>query len=128
MSFQSIVIVLFIHLLVPLGGLLIYLQLLRKLNKENLNGILGFYFFILFVTYVGLLMVLLTSILWKWSGLASLGTFYLLLLAPILMVFIIYRNRQLRSVSKYHEIAFKAALIYLILFSLMLVITCFFEV
>jgi len=59
--------------------------------------------FIIFATYGGLVLVILTELFWQWSGMASLGTFYLILAAPIVMGVIVYRNWHIRTISKYHS-------------------------
>jgi hypothetical protein len=68
--------------------------------------------FIIFATYGGLLLVLLTTLVLQWSGMASLGTFYLILIAPIVMVIIAYRQYVNRRLSKYHILTFQLALSY----------------
>jgi hypothetical protein len=72
-------------------------------------------FFVLYATYAGLLMVALTSIFWYWSGMASAGCFYLVLVAPILMAVIAYRNRKKRFISPYYMLAYKAGWMYFII-------------
>jgi hypothetical protein len=59
--------------------------------------------FMLFFTYGGLLMVVYTSFFWEWSGAASLGAFYLILGAPIIMTIIAYKQFRKRNISKYHK-------------------------
>ncbi|HMI01681.1 MAG TPA: hypothetical protein VK541_04320 [Pedobacter sp.] len=125
MSVKEIIIVLFIHVLVPLAGLAIYLRLLAKLRKQNLVSTLGIYFLIIFITYGGLLMVVLTGFFWRWSGMASLGMFYLMLPAPVLMAVTAYNNNKLKSVSKYHFLAFRAGLLYFVIFPGFVLITYF---
>jgi membrane protein insertase Oxa1/YidC/SpoIIIJ len=125
MSVKEIIIVLFIHLLVPLAGLAGYLRLLAKLRKQNLVSTLGIYFLIIFVTYGGLLMVVLTAFFWRWSGMASLGTFYLLLPAPVLMGVTAYNNSKLKSLSRYHRLAFQSGLFYFAIFPLVILIMYF---
>lgn len=127
MSFKSIIIFLFIHLLVPLVGLIIYMRLLTKLRTYNLISSLGIYFFVIFLTYGGLLMVLLTSLFWQWSGLASLGMFYLFFPAPVLMAVTAYYNNKLKSVSRYHFLAFRSGLFYFIVFPVIMLITYFLQ-
>jgi hypothetical protein len=70
--------------------------------------------FLVFSTYGGLLLVVLTSLFGAWSGMASLGTFYLILLAPFVMGLIAYRNYKLRSVSKYHIWTFISGIMYFV--------------
>ena len=59
--------------------------------------------FAVFATYGGLVLVVLTTFFWKWSGMASLGMFYLILGAPIVMGVIAYRQYKTRQKSKYHK-------------------------
>jgi len=59
-------------------------------------------FFFIFGTYGLLLMILLTSMFWYWSGLTSLGTFALILVAPFIMGYIAYYNRNKHEISPYH--------------------------
>ena len=125
MSVKEIIIVLFIHVLVPLAGLAIYLRLLAKLRKQNLVSTLGIYFLIIFITYGGLLMVVLTGFFWRWSGMASLGLFYLLLPAPVLMAVTAYNNNKLNSLSRYHWLAFRSGLFYFAILPVVILIMYF---
>jgi len=70
--------------------------------------------FIIFMTYVGLFFVVLTELFWHWSAMASLGTFYLILGAPILMAIIAYRHRKTKTISKYHKATYILALAYFV--------------
>jgi hypothetical protein len=68
--------------------------------------------FIICATWGGLLMVVLTVLFWRWSGMASLGFFYLVLVAPLVMAVlavVLYRQRRL---STYHLGSFVASGIY----------------
>jgi hypothetical protein len=125
MSVKEIIIFVFIHLLVPLAGLLVYFRLLARLKKQNLVSTLGIYFLIIFVTYGGLLMVVLTAFFWRWSGMASLGTFYLLLPAPVLMGITAYNNNKLNSLSRYHRLAFQLGVFYFVIFPVVILIMYF---
>lgn len=125
MSAKEIIIFVFIHLVLPLSGLLVYFRLLAKLRNHNLVSTLGIYFLIIFVTYGGLLMVVLTAFFWQWSGMASLGTFYLLLPAPVLMGITAYNNNKLKSLSRYHRLAFQLGLFYFAIFPAVVLIMYF---
>lgn len=68
--------------------------------------------FIIFATYGGWLIVLLTMLLWYWSGMAVLGLIYLVFIAPVVMTVLavlLYRQRRL---SRYHFASFIASGIY----------------
>jgi hypothetical protein len=57
-------------------------------------------------------MVALTELFWYWSGMASLGVAYLMLLAPVVMAILavmLYRQRRL---SRYHFGSFIASVVY----------------
>lgn len=71
--------------------------------------------FIIFSTYGGLLLVVLTTLFWLWSGMASLGVFYLILAAPIIMGIIAYRHRKTRTISKYHNWTYISGLLYFVI-------------
>ena len=82
------------------------------MNKKNILNPPIIEIFILFSTYGGLLLVTLTTLFWQWSGMASLGTFYLIIGAPICMGIIIYRVKKIKYISKYHSRTYLAALLY----------------
>ena len=104
-----------IHLVIPLSGLLVYFGLIRKMKREKVENPPTIDLFLSFATYGGLLLVTLTTLFWKWSGLASLGSFYLILGAPIVMGIIAYRNYKNRQLPKYHLWTYKAGLLYFII-------------
>ncbi len=112
MSTVDTIIAVLIHLVVPLAGLLTYMGLVRRIKKENVVDPPVLDLFLIFATYGGLLLVVLTSLMWKWSALASLGTFYLILVGPIFMGYIAYKNRNRIMESKYHMWTYKSGLLY----------------
>jgi hypothetical protein len=85
MTAKEIIIALMIHLIIPSVGLFYFLRLKKQMKSENIENALIQELFLIFATYGGLLLILLTTLFWKWSGLASLGMFYLILGAPIIM-------------------------------------------
>ena len=94
MTINEIISAVLIHLLIPLTGLLFYLRLIKLIKKENIENPPTVDLFFIFSTYGGLLLVTLTVLFWKWSGLASLETYYFILGAPIVMGIIGYRNHK----------------------------------
>jgi hypothetical protein len=112
MTAKEIIIALTIHLVVPLTGLIYFIRLTRRMGKENVVNAPIPEFFIVFATYGGLLLVTLTTLFWQWSGMASLGTFYLALGAPIAMGIIAYRHRKTKEDSKYHKWIYYSGLLY----------------
>lgn len=103
MSLKEIIIALSIHLIIPFIGLLYFLRLKKKMKSENVQDAPTTELFIIFATYGGLLLVTLTTILWQWSGMASLGTFYLVIGAPIAMGVIAHRQKKKVNISIYHK-------------------------
>jgi len=76
--------------------------------------------FWLFGTYGVLTIIVLTSLIWKWSGMASIGAFASLTIGPIIVgvcAFSVYKNRKL---TKYHKLAYWLAVGYfgLVLFAI----------
>jgi FtsH-binding integral membrane protein len=114
MTTKLIFIGLTIHLIIPLAGLICFIWLTRKMKKENVVNPPTLALFFVFATYGGLLLVLLTTLFLGWSGLASLGTLYLLVGAPVFMGSIAYDQRKNRDNSKYHDWTYRAGLYYLV--------------
>jgi glucose uptake protein GlcU len=112
MNATEIIIALTIHLILPLTGLFYFLRLKKQLKNENIPNPPTTELFIIFSTYGGLLLVVLTTLFWQWSGMASLGAIYLILVAPIVMGIIAYRHRQTKTISKYHYWTYLSGLLY----------------
>jgi len=101
-----------IHLVIPLSGLIYYYILYNKMKDEEIEHPPFKEIFILFATYGGLLLVILTTFFWFWSGMASLGFFYLLIGAPIVLGFIGTSLNTKKEISPYHYWSYKAAVWY----------------
>jgi hypothetical protein len=71
-----------------------------------------FSYFVLFATVGGWLLVLLTALFWEWSGMASLGIFYLVLVAPFVTAALAWSLHRRRTVSGFHRSAFVASIGY----------------
>jgi hypothetical protein len=110
MTTKEIIIAFTIHLIIPLVGLLFFLQLNNKIKREKIDNAPTTELFVIFANYGGLLLVILTALFWQWSGMASLGLFYLILGAPRAMGFIAYSQRQKKTISNYHDWTYNAAL------------------
>ncbi len=115
MTTKEILIAIIIHLIIPLIGLICFLWLNRHIKEEKITNAPTTELFLVFLTYGGLLLVMLTTLFWKWSGMASLGIFYLILVAPFIMGFIAYRHRVTRTISKYHNGIYLSGLLYFII-------------
>lgn len=105
----------FVHIIIPLFGLMLFLFLVAKMRLRRIAKPPILDLFFLFVTYGGLLMVALTQFFWHWSGMASLGTIYLAIAAPIVLIIIAYRQYANRNLTKYHGWAFMLSLWYFVL-------------
>lgn len=115
MDSTKIIIALTIHLLIPLLGLLIYIQLIKRIKKSNIINPPIIDLFLIFAIYGGLLIIMLTSLFWVWSGLASIGTIFLIIIAPIVMLTIIIRNYNQRTISVYHRGTFISAVLFFLI-------------
>ncbi len=115
MTIFEIIVALTIHILLPIVGILYFIHLRNRMKKEEVKNALIIDLFIIFATYGGLLLVSLTAIFWKWSGLASLGTFYLIIGAPVAMGIISYRNRKTKKDSKYHKWTYLSGILYFVI-------------
>ena len=101
-----------VNFVVPLVGVGIFLRLRERMRDQQIERPPIVALFIIFATYGGLLMVILTVLFWRWSGMASLGVFYLVLVAPVAMIVLaimLYRERRL---SPYHLGSFIASGVY----------------
>ena len=126
MSTVDIIVAVTVHFIVPLAGLLAYVGLVRRMKMEHVNDAPIIELFLIFATYGGLLLVVLTDLLWKWSAMASLGMFYLILGGPFIMGFIAYKNRNRITESKYHMWAYQSGLLYIPILALAVVISAVF--
>jgi heme O synthase-like polyprenyltransferase len=106
---------LLIHLVVPAAGLQWFLWLRGEMREEQVENPPVISLFIIFATYGGLLLVILTTFFWYWSGMASPGLAYLLFLAPIVMLVIAWRLYPQRKLSRFHRAAFIASICYVII-------------
>jgi hypothetical protein len=95
-----------IYIVMPLLGLLAYAMLLRKMRSARIVLPPTIPFFILFFTLGGWLLVLLTVWIWEWSGMASIGMIYLILVAPVLTAVMFWKLRSQRTLSAFHRCAF----------------------
>jgi hypothetical protein len=104
-----------IHMVVPLLGLKVYLFLCQRMKDHDLESPPLIPLFFCFLTYGGWLVVLLTAVFWRWSGMATLGIACLLFLAPLLMLSLAFRLFRQRKLSLYHRSAFVASAGYIVM-------------
>ena len=60
--------------------------------------------FWIFGTYGVALILILTSLFWKWSGMASIGAFASILFGPIIMITAVAKNFKKMKQSVYHKL------------------------
>jgi hypothetical protein len=82
------------------------------MSQSKLQSPPIFPYFILFGVCGGWLMVLLTVLFWEWSGMASIGVFYLVVAAPLITALLAVSLHRRRSLSVYHRTAYGASLAY----------------
>src|SRR2546429_9029162 len=85
-----------IHVVVPLLGATVFALLCRKMQQTHVQSPPFLSYFILFAIFGDWLMVCLTALFWRWSGMASIGIAGLVLVAPFVTagVEISLRSRQ----------------------------------
>ncbi len=115
MTTNEITVAVTIHLIIPAMGFGAYLLVCRRLFAQGASRFFLAQIFLLFACYGGLLLVLLTSLFWEWSGMASLGTLFLLFIAPLLLVFVIRNLRRLPAHSPAQRLAYRASIGYFVL-------------
>ena len=91
-----------------------FFKLKKKMIKSDIPNPPIWEMFMMFFTYGGLLTLLLTAFFWYWSGAASLGIFYLIFIAPIIMLIIAYRLYYKMKTSIYHEWMFYLGIVYFV--------------
>ena len=95
-----------IYVVTPLLGLTAYTILVRSMKRARVASPPTVPFFILLFTFGGWLLVALTAWLWEWSGMAAIGTLYLLLIAPVLTAAMSWKLRSQTLLSGFHLCAF----------------------
>jgi hypothetical protein len=100
-----------IHVLIPLLGLTVFVLLCRKMQRATQSPPFFPYLF-LFAIFGGWLMICLTALFWRWSGLASIGFAALVLVAPLGTAGLAMRLRGRRTISAFHRNAYFASIAY----------------
>ena len=90
-----------IHLVTPAAGITLYVWLYLRMRRAVLEPPYFAYFF-LFATIGGWLLVALTALFWFWSVMATLGTFYLLLVSPFIAAGFAFVMFPEQSESRFH--------------------------
>jgi hypothetical protein len=101
-----------VNFLVPLLGVIVFVLLCRRMLRANVPSPPFFCYFVLFATFGGWLMVFLTAMFWEWSGMASFGVFYLVLIAPFVTAGVAFSLHGRRAASVFHQSAYYAGIGY----------------
>lgn len=80
-------------------------------NKEEITPNKNHISFIYFC-YISLALIILTDIMNIWTALASLATFFLILICPFITAFIAYKNYKKIKISTKHKNLFYFSLLY----------------
>ena len=102
-----------IHIVLPLAGLVLYLAVVWRMLDKQIDEPPVIMFFMIFATWGSLLVLILTRFFWYWSGMATLGFAYLILVAPIIMLIIAIASYLKRGVSGFHRAALVASASYI---------------
>ena len=112
MSSDEAVRAILIHLVTPAAGVGFYVWLCITMRRRGVAEPPYLTFFFLFATLGGWLLVGLTSVFWSWSGMASLGVFYLLLLSPFIASGFAFFMRDEWAESTFHRWAVRICVVY----------------
>ena len=112
MALSKVLTAVAIHLLVPFVGAIAFLLLCRRMSRADISSPPYFSWFVLFGTFGGWLLVVLTALFWEWSGMASIGVFGLVLVAPFVTAALALSLRTRRALSRFHQGAFATSAAY----------------
>jgi hypothetical protein len=112
MDVSKVIAAIGVNILVPLLGVIAFALLCRRMMRTHVKSPPFFHYFILFFTIGGWLVVFLTALFWEWSGMASLGVFYLVLIAPFVTTGVAFSLRDCYVFSTYHHVAYIASIVY----------------
>lgn len=101
-----------IHIVVPLVGVAFFLALCFRMRKARIPSPPFVPWFIIFFSVGGWLLIALTVFFWKWSGLASIGFVFLVLVVPWITAGAAWRLRGRRLISSFHRFAFLGGVTY----------------
>src|SRR5438045_3198719 len=112
MSANEIIRAVLIHLFTPAVALAGYISLCVRLYKRGIPEPPYITSFFLFSALVGRFMLLLTTLFWSWSGMASIGALFLAFISPFIASTFAFALAEVRSDSVFHRWAFRISLSY----------------
>jgi hypothetical protein len=99
-------------LVTPAAGIACYIWLCTRMHSRDIPEPPYITYFFLFFVLGGWLMILLTALFWSWSGMASIGAFFLAFVSPFVASFVAFVLADVRSDSGFHRWAFRISLFY----------------
>lgn len=113
LSTSELITAVVIHFILPVLGIVYYTILLKNMKKANIQNPPVIALFLAFFVYGGLFMIILTTLFWYWSAMASLGLIFILFVAPFIMLGLTIYYLLKRNVSNYHKLTFYLASLYI---------------
>ncbi|MDX1651301.1 MAG: hypothetical protein R3277_02340 [Brumimicrobium sp.] len=123
LSTSEIITAMMIHFIIPVLGFVFYAVLLNKMKKANIQNPPIIALFLEFFIYGGLLLIILTSLFWYWSAMASLGYIFVLFVAPFIMLGLTIYYLWKRNDSNYHKLTFYLASLYIPIVAIFYIVT-----
>lgn len=103
-----------LYVLIPLLCIRFYIWLIRQMRIKNIADPPFISLLIVILNYEALATIMLTSLIWKWSGLASLGFLYVYFLSPFVVLITTFIQFPTRNISVYHKTLFIFGIFYLV--------------
>ena len=106
MTLGQLLSLLLVFLAIPAAGVCLYAWLCVRMCKRDIpEPPYGTYFFLF--AHGGIwFLLMLTDVLWGWSGMSSLGAFYLMFVSPFPAVVLVFTLYDVRHESTFHRWAF----------------------
>jgi hypothetical protein len=114
MSANEVVRAVLIHLVAPAVGIACYVWLCVRMRRREIAEPPYVPYFFLFFVLGGWFMILLTTLFWSWSGMASIGALFLAFISPFIASIFAFALAGVRSDSIFHHWAFRISLFYAI--------------
>ena len=112
MRSDEVVRAILIYLVTPAAGVALYVWLCLQMRRRGVKEPPYLTLFFLFATLGGWLLVALTALFWSWSGMASLGAFYLAFVSPFLASAFAFFMYPERLDSPFHRRAVRICVLY----------------
>jgi len=114
-----------IYIVTPIVGFILFIKTLIKLSPIQKTKAFTLKLFLSFSILGGLLLLFLTILFWKWSGMASIGSIFLILFAPIIMGVIGFESYRKLEIDSGEKILFRFSIAYFIFLPIILALAFF---